>query len=150
MLFISRVYRCDKVHQALAHDPDILSQTLLLTELFLLFHKDGIRELYEFIISHVDIGITPSDILALWHQMKYDYLVSLNLEYQKWKGANLRLSQDAFEESLPLVEMEEFDNGMKVIPACLVESYFSKETLHTAKMAETDAKTISADYPFKV
>ena len=86
VLLISRVYRCDKGHQVLAHDSGILSQThSFLIEPLLLFHKGGIiRELYEFIISHVDIGITPSDILALWHQTKYNYHVSLNLEYQKW------------------------------------------------------------------
>ena len=37
-----------------------------------------------------------------------------------------------------------------MITTCLVESYFSKETLYTAKMAQTDAKTISADHTFKV
>ena len=37
-----------------------------------------------------------------------------------------------------------------MITACLVESYFSKETFYTAKMAQTDAKTISADHTFKV
>ena len=86
VLLISRVYRCDKGHQVLAHDPGILSQThSFLIEPLLLFHKGGIiRELYEFIISHVNIGIAPSDILALWHQTKYNYNVSLNLEYQKW------------------------------------------------------------------
>ena len=37
-----------------------------------------------------------------------------------------------------------------MITACLVESYFSKETFYTTKMAQTDAKTISADHTFKV
>ena len=107
LLLISRVYRSDRGHQVLAHDPGILSQThSFLIEPFLLLHKGGIirefcefiishvditfsqlggiiRQLYEFIISHVDIGITPSDILALWHQTKYNDHVSLNLEYQK-------------------------------------------------------------------
>ena len=95
------------IYQVLAHDPDILSQThSFLTEPFLFFHKGGIiRELYEFIISRVNIGITLSDIFALWRQMKYDYHLSLNLGYQKWHGANLRLSQDAFNDSLPLLEI---------------------------------------------
>ena len=37
-----------------------------------------------------------------------------------------------------------------MITVCLVESYFGKETLYTAKTAQTDRKTISADYTFKV
>ena len=37
-----------------------------------------------------------------------------------------------------------------MITACLVEIYFSKETLYTAKMAQTDVKAVSADHTFKV
>ena len=37
-----------------------------------------------------------------------------------------------------------------MITACLVESYFSNDTLYTAKMAQSDAKSVSADHIFKV
>ena len=33
---------------------------------------------------------------------------------------------------------------------CLGESYFIKEALYAVKMAQTEAKVISADHPFKV
>ena len=117
VLLISRVYRCDRGHQVLAHDPGILSQThSFLIEPFLLLHKGGIirefcefiishvditfsqlggiiRQLYEFITSHVDIGITPSDILALWHQTKYNDQVK------------------TFNDFLPLVEISKWDEN---------------------------------------
>ena len=76
--------------------------------------------------------------------------MSLNFEYQKCQGAKLPLSQDAFNDSLPLIEIREFHDGMKMVTACLVESYFSKEALYAVKMAQTEAKVISADHPFKV
>ena len=76
--------------------------------------------------------------------------MSLNFEYQKWQGAKLPLNQDAFNDSLPLIEIREFHDGMKMVTACLVESYFSKEALYAVKMAQTEAKVISADHPFKV
>ena len=34
--------------------------------------------------------------------------------------------------------------------ACAVESYFSKKVLYVVKMAQTEAKAISADHPFKL
>ena len=76
--------------------------------------------------------------------------MSLNLKYRKWQGAKLPLSQDAFNDSLPLIEIREFHDGMKMVTACLVDSYFSKEALHAVKMAQTEAKFISADHPSKV
>ena len=39
---------------------------------------------------------------------------------------------------------------MKIVTACLVEIYFSKEALYAVKMVQTEAKVISADHPFKV
>ena len=60
------------------------------------------------------------------------------------------LSQDAFNDSLPLIEIREFHDGMKMVTACLVESYFSKEALYAFKMVQTEAKVISADHPIKV
>ena len=119
-----------------------------MTEPFLLFQKGvKIRKLSQLIIYVVTIGITPSDILALWHHTKCNYHVSLNLKYQKWQGAKLPLSQDAFNDSLPLIEIREFHDGMKMVTACLVDSYFSKEALYTVKMAQTEAKFTSADHP---
>ena len=102
------------------------------------------------IIYVVNIGITPSDILALWHHTKCNYHVSLNFQYQKWQGAKLPLSQDAFNDSLPLLEIREFHDRIKMVTASLVESYFSKEALYAVKMVQTEAKVISADHPFKV
>ena len=48
VLLITRVYRCDRGHQVVAHDPGTLSQIYsFLIEPFLRFHKGGIiRELY--------------------------------------------------------------------------------------------------------
>ena len=37
-----------------------------------------------------------------------------------------------------------------MVTSCLLESYFSKETLYAVKMAQTEAKAISADHLFKV
>ena len=102
------------------------------------------------IIYVVNTEITPSDILALWHRTQCNYHVSLNFEYQKWQGAKLPLSQDAFNDSLPLIEIREFHDGMKMVTACLVESYYSKEALYAVKMVQTEANVISADHPFKV
>ena len=76
--------------------------------------------------------------------------MSLNLKYQKWQGAKLPLCQDAFNDSLPLIEILEFHDGMKMVTACLVDSYFSKEALYAVKMAQAEAKFTSADHPFKV
>ena len=76
--------------------------------------------------------------------------MSLNFEYQKWQGAKLPLNQDAFNDSLPLIEIREFHDGMKMLTACLVESYFIKEASYAVKMVQTEAKVISADHPFKV
>ena len=76
--------------------------------------------------------------------------MSLNFQYQKWQGAKLPLSQDAFNDSLPLLEIREFHDGIKMVTASLVESYFSKEALYAVKMVQTEAKVISADHPFKV
>ena len=72
------------------------------------------------------------------------------LEYRKLHGANLRLRQNSFNDSPPLVEIDEFHGWMKMITACSVESYFSKESVYTAKMVQADAKTISVDHTFKV
>ena len=76
--------------------------------------------------------------------------MSLNFEYQKWQGTKLPLSQDAFNDSLPLVEICEFHDGIKMATVCLGESYFIKEALYAVKMVQTEAKVISADHPFKV
>ena len=102
------------------------------------------------IIYVVNIEITPSDILALWHHTQCNYDVSLNFKYQKWQSAKLSLSQDAFNDSLPFIEIREFHDGIKMVTACLVESYFIKEALYAVKMVQTEAKVISADHPFKV
>ena len=122
-----------------------------MTKPFLLFQKGvKIRKISQLIIYVVTIGITPSDILALWHHTKCNYHVPLNLKYRKWQGAKLSLSQDAFNDSLPLIEIREFHEGMKMVTACLVDSYFSKEAFYAVKMAQTEAKFISADHPFKL
>ena len=76
--------------------------------------------------------------------------MSLNFEYQKWQGAKLPLSQGAFNDSLSLFEIREFHDGMKMVTACLVESYFSKEALYAVETVQTEAKVISADHLFKV
>ena len=153
VLLISRVYRCEKGHQILAHDPEVLSQSnSILMEPFLLFHKGGItRELYEFIISHIDIGLSPFNIHVLWRQIKYNWQVSLKIQYQKWQFVNQKNSSD-IDDITELNEQmnDEFASGLKMITSCLIESYFSKETFYTNRMAQKNARTISADHTFKV
>ena len=56
------------------------------------------------------------------------------IEISKMAKCKFTISQDAFNVSLQLVVKDEFPGGMKIITACLVESYSSKETLYTAKV----------------
>ena len=103
----SGVYVCDRRHQIIAHDPSILSQVKSILPIpFVLFHKAGVtRELHSFIISHVNAGLTISELQTLWLQTMYDAYGSRREAYiSAWnKNSNICLSFPEVDQRLLII-----------------------------------------------
>eukprot|EP00111_Clytia_hemisphaerica_P001142 TCONS_00003253-protein len=134
-LLVSRVYLCRNNHQSIAHDQGILEQCIFIdTFPFHLFFKCGItKELYDFIITHFDVGLSPSDIQVLWQQTQFNHFTSIRDEKENnFENKGLHLA-------------------LKIINSCIIERFFKWESLYTVKMTQTTAtSSISCDHTFKV
>lgn len=157
VLVVSRVYSCRYGHQIIAHDPDILSQLKgLLTPGFILFHKGGITiELYDFINTHMQTGLSTSEIQVLWYQTLFTAYVRKREIYQERIRMHFAISGDNnnLKQSVTFPPFNHKHNrpGAKIITACIIKDYFENEILYSRRMCQMTArKWLSCDHTFKV
>ena len=133
VFLVSRVYLCTRSYQVLAHDAGIISQVQLLTRVsFILFHKAGVtRELYHFIVSHLQTSLTCSDLRVLWNQMISYYHFTSNVN-----------------DEFPILDLKD---TTKTIRSCFILEYFARKSLYDCRMSQlTSDSWLSSDHTFKV
>ena len=83
VFLVSRVYRCRKGHQTLAHDPWTLEIISSHTQVpFVLFHKSGVtHDLYQYVYTHVQAGVKLTDIEYFLKQMYHDAAISRTAQH---------------------------------------------------------------------
>ena len=130
-LLVSRVFLCENQHQILSHDQAILDQ-IDIEQPFLLFHKCGItKELYDFILTHCNVGMSSSEIQVLWQQTQCDYSARYEFESFDYQHG--------------------YNTALKIIHACILDNYYKNESVYAFVMSNTTSKSfISMDHTFKV
>ena len=147
-ILVSRVYTCQENHQILAHDQGLLYQTNRLTpEPFILFHRCGLtRELFTYILSHINAGVKTSDILTVWQQLQYDNFARKKAMYERTLAVRDQLHFDEF----PQFESKGCRVGERVVQSCLIYNYYSRENLFSLRMSQMTASMLCADHTFKI
>lgn len=104
------------------------------------------RELYGFIVSHANAGLTISEIQTLWLQTMYDPYDLRRAAHPSACTANSKLCT-----SCPEFEQKFQNPGEKVIASCIAGNYLKKELLYTKRMCQMTAeKWLSCDHTFKL
>ena len=67
VLLVSSVYLCERNHQIISHDPQILSEVRKNIQIpFALFHKSGVtKDLFDFISASIQTGMTTEDLESM-------------------------------------------------------------------------------------
>ena len=135
---MSRVYRCTRGHQILAHDPWILKVTAskIPGEVpFVLFHKSGVtRDLCIYIFTHVQSGVKLTDIERLIAQMYSD------------GTQNILCRQNRFIDLTDKLKTP----GRQITTNCFVRAYLEFEHMYAQHMSDIPFQWLSSDHTFKV
>ena len=136
VFLVSRIYRCRKGHQTLAHDPWTLKMISSYTQVpFALFHKSGVtRDLYQYVYTHVQAGVKLSDIEYFLKQMYHDAAISRTAPHNALSLASISIDSP----------------GRQIITNCFVRSYFENEHMYVQHTSEIPYKWLSCDHTFKV
>ena len=67
VLLVSSVYLCERNHQVISHDPQILNEVRKHGQIpFVLFHKSGVtKDLFDYISISIQTGITIEDLESM-------------------------------------------------------------------------------------
>jgi hypothetical protein len=148
---VSRVYRCPRNHEILAHDENILKLFPQRDRLpFILSHIGGLtRELYDYIISHSSCGFKISQIEHILKQQKLEDFEIRRQMFEEDKGRfkDSNSKFDTFESEMP-DELKSPSNDF--ISLCIIHDYLAKESLYRQCMAQTTCTWFSCDHTFKI